>query len=135
MGAGPAGRAAALTTAHRGLTTLVIEAKDQPGVQPQFLYPDKQIVDVPSFPDEFSSEEFFQRLFLQAEEALVQFRFGEEFVTLDDTLETDSNQVSSLMGTRILVGVNSSSRSATRIFSPKTPSPVPLPCPSESSRP
>jgi NADPH-dependent 2,4-dienoyl-CoA reductase/sulfur reductase-like enzyme len=34
IGAGPSGLAAALTTAHRGLTTLVIEAKDKPGGQP-----------------------------------------------------------------------------------------------------
>lgn len=31
VGAGPAGLAAGLTTAHRALTTLVIEAKDRPG--------------------------------------------------------------------------------------------------------
>ncbi len=31
IGAGPAGLAASLTTAHRALTTLVIEAKDKPG--------------------------------------------------------------------------------------------------------
>ena len=57
IGAGPAGLAAGLTTAHRGLTTLVIEAKDQPGGQPQFLYPDKQIVDIPGFPDGITGEE------------------------------------------------------------------------------
>src|SRR5262245_21236580 len=44
IGAGPAGLAASLTTAHRALTTLVIEAKDRPGGQPQFLYADKRIV-------------------------------------------------------------------------------------------
>ena len=37
IGAGPAGLAASLTTAHRALTTLVIEAKDSAGGQPQFL--------------------------------------------------------------------------------------------------
>ena len=31
IGAGPAGLAASLTTADRGLTTLLIEAKDTPG--------------------------------------------------------------------------------------------------------
>src|SRR6476659_7006090 len=51
IGAGPAGLAASLTTAHRALTTLVIEAKDRPGGQPQFLYADKRIVDIPGFPD------------------------------------------------------------------------------------
>jgi cation diffusion facilitator CzcD-associated flavoprotein CzcO len=51
IGAGPAGLAAGLTTAHRALTTLVIEAKDKPGGQPQFLYADKRIVDIPGFPD------------------------------------------------------------------------------------
>ena len=35
IGAGPGGLAASLTTAHRGLTTLVIEAKSEPGGQPQ----------------------------------------------------------------------------------------------------
>src|SRR5687767_4014399 len=34
IGAGPAALAASLTTAHRALTTLVIEAKDRPGGQP-----------------------------------------------------------------------------------------------------
>ena len=38
IGAGPGGLAASLTTAHRGLTTLVVEAKDKPGGQPQFIY-------------------------------------------------------------------------------------------------
>ena len=51
IGAGPAGLAASLTTAHRGLTTLVVEAKDKPGGQPQFLYADKMIIDIPGFPD------------------------------------------------------------------------------------
>ena len=51
IGAGPAGLAASLTTAHRGLTTLVIEAKAKPGGQPEFLYADKKIVDIPGFPD------------------------------------------------------------------------------------
>ena len=51
IGAGPGGLAASLTTAHRGLTTLVIEAKDKPGGQPNFLYADKKIVDIPGFPD------------------------------------------------------------------------------------
>jgi len=43
IGAGPAGLAAGLTTAHRALTTLVIEAKDRAGGQPQFLYAFKEI--------------------------------------------------------------------------------------------
>ncbi|MCA9065454.1 MAG: NAD(P)/FAD-dependent oxidoreductase, partial [Planctomycetaceae bacterium] len=34
IGAGPAGLAASLTTAHRGLTTLVLEAKSEAGGQP-----------------------------------------------------------------------------------------------------
>ncbi|MFQ5687939.1 MAG: FAD-binding protein [Candidatus Scalindua sp.] len=49
-GAGEAGMAAGLTTAHRGLTMLVIEAKDSPGGQPQFLYAEKRIIDIPGFP-------------------------------------------------------------------------------------
>ena len=57
IGAGPAGLAASLTTAHRALTTLVLEAKDRAGGQPQFLYPEKRIVDIPGFPDGVSGEE------------------------------------------------------------------------------
>jgi thioredoxin reductase len=85
IGAGPAGLAASLTTAHRGLTTLVIEAKDQPGGQPQFLYAEKKIVDIPGFPDGISGEELSERTFRQAVNALVQFRFQEELITVEDT--------------------------------------------------
>ena len=38
IGAGPGGLAASLTTAHRGLTTLVIEAKDKTGADSQSFY-------------------------------------------------------------------------------------------------
>ena len=85
IGAGPAGLAASLTTAHRGLTTLVIEAKDKPGGQPEFLYADKRIVDIPGFPDGISGRELSERTFRQALDALVQFRFNEELVTIEDT--------------------------------------------------
>ena len=88
VGAGPAGLAASLTTAHRGLTTLVIEAKESPGGQPQFLYADKKIVDIPGFPDGVSGEELSQRTFRQAVDALVQFRFQEELVSVDETDES-----------------------------------------------
>jgi len=91
IGAGPAGLAASLTTAHRALTTLVIEAKDRPGGQPQFLYADKRIVDIPGFPEGITGEELSQRTYRQAVDALVQFRFNEELVTIDDTdqIETE----------------------------------------------
>ena len=89
IGAGPAGLAASLTTAHRGLTTLVLEAKNRPGGQPQFLYGDKRIVDVPGFPDGITGEELSARVFRQAENALVQFRFNTELVTIEDTDQTE----------------------------------------------
>lgn len=91
IGAGPAGLSASLTTAHRALTTLVIEAKERPGGQPQFLYADKRIVDIPGFPDGITGEELSQRTYRQAVDALVQFRFNEELVTIEDTdqVETD----------------------------------------------
>ena len=87
ISAGPAGLAASLTTAHRGLTTLVIEAKDQPGGQPQFLYADKRIVDVPGFPDGVTGEELSSRVYRQAVDALVQFRFDTELIDIEDTDE------------------------------------------------
>jgi ferredoxin/flavodoxin---NADP+ reductase len=85
IGAGPGGLAASLTTAHRGLTTLVIEAKDKAGGQPQFLYADKNIVDVPGFPDGIRGDELSNRTYRQALNALVQFRFQEELVAVEDT--------------------------------------------------
>ena len=85
IGAGPGGLAASLTTAHRGLTTLVIEAKNEPGGQPQFLYADKKIVDIPGFPDGISGEQLSERTFRQAVNALVQFRFDEELTAIEDT--------------------------------------------------
>src|SRR5215467_11447731 len=90
IGAGPAGLAAGLTTAHRALTTLVIEAKEKPGGQPQFLYADKRIVDVPGFPDGISGEELSERTFRQAVNALVQFRFNEELISIEDTHEVEA---------------------------------------------
>ena len=90
IGAGPAGLAASLTTAHRALTTLVIEAKDKPGGQPQFLYADKRIVDIPGFPDGISGEELSHRTYRQAVSALVQFRFNEELVAIEDTDEVEA---------------------------------------------
>ena len=88
IGAGPAGLAASLTTAHRGLTTLVVEGTDKPGGQPQFLYADKKIVDIPGFPDGITGEELSERTFRQAVNARVQFRFQEELVALEDTDQT-----------------------------------------------
>src|SRR5215475_8393354 len=90
IGSGPAGLAAGLTTAHRALTTLIIEAKDRAGGQPQFLYADKQIVDIPGFPDGISGEELSQRTFRQAQNALVQFRFNEELTAIEDTEEVEA---------------------------------------------
>lgn len=90
VGAGPAGLAASLTTAHRALTTLVIEAKDRAGGQPQFLYADKRIVDIPGFPDGVTGEELSQRTYRQATDALVQFRFNEELMGIDDTDQVET---------------------------------------------
>jgi len=88
VGAGPAGLTAALTTAHRGLTTLVLEAKATPGGQPQFLYPDKRIVDIPGFPEDVTGEELSARVYQQATNALVQFHFTEELLDVLDTDQT-----------------------------------------------
>lgn len=85
IGAGPAGLAAGLTTAHRALTTLVIEAKDRPGGQPRFLYADKRIIDIPGFPDGITGEELAERTHRQAVNALVQFRFDEELHSIEDS--------------------------------------------------
>src|SRR5213596_1134019 len=90
IGAGPAGLAAGLTTAHRALTTLVIEAKERPGGQPQFLYADKRIVDIPGFPDGITGEELSERTYRQAANALVQFRFNEELRVIEDTEEVEA---------------------------------------------
>lgn len=93
IGAGPAGLAAALTTAHRGLTTLIIEAKDRAGGQPQFLYADKRIVDIPGFPEGITGEELSARVYRQAVNALVQFRFNEELRTIEDTEQEEKGDV------------------------------------------
>jgi thioredoxin reductase (NADPH) len=88
IGAGPAGLAASLTTAHRGLTTLVIEAKHVAGGQPHFLYAEKKIVDIPGFPEGITGEELSRRTFRQAVDALVQFRFEEELKAIEETDRT-----------------------------------------------
>ena len=103
IGAGPAGLAAGLTTAHRGLTTLIIEAKDAPGGQPQFLYADKRIVDVPGFPDGITGEELSNRVYRQAVDALVQFRFNEELIEIEDTSKKEKDDELK----RVVTGVDS----------------------------
>lgn len=90
VGAGPGGLAASLTTAHRGLTTLVIEAKDKPGGQPEFLYADKRIVDIPGWPEGITGRELSERTFQQAVNALVQFRFNEELTSIEDTDQVEN---------------------------------------------
>lgn len=85
IGAGPAGLASSLTTAHRGLKTLVIEAKDHTGGQPSFLYSEKRIIDIPGFPDGITGAELSDRVYRQALNAGVEFRFNEELVQIDDT--------------------------------------------------
>ena len=70
--------------------SLVIEAKDKPGGQPQFLYSDKRIVDIPGFPDGITGEELSERTYRQAVVALVQFRFSEELVAIEDTTEVEA---------------------------------------------
>ncbi len=89
IGAGPAGLAASLTTAHRGLTTLLIEAKEMPGGQPNFLYADKRIVDIPGFPDGITGAELSERTYRQAVNASVQFRCEEELREIQDTDEVE----------------------------------------------
>ena len=91
VGAGPAGLTAGLTTAHRGLTTLIIEAKDQAGGQPRFLYPDKKIVDIPGFPDGITGDELSDRVYRQARDAMVQFRFQEEVEAIEETDHVEKN--------------------------------------------
>jgi len=85
IGAGPAGLAAALTTAHRGLTTLIIEAKDFAGGQPLFLYSKKRIIDIPGFPDGITGADLSERIYRQAKNANVIFQYSEELVRIDNT--------------------------------------------------
>lgn len=89
IGAGPAGLTASLTTVHRGLATLVIEAKESPGGQPHFLYAEKRIIDIPGFPDGITGEEISSRVYRQAINAGVEFQFNEELVRIDDTDQTE----------------------------------------------
>src|SRR5262249_54002762 len=92
IGAKPAGLATKLTTAHRALTTLILEAKDSAGGQPHFLYADKRIVDIPGFPDGITGEDLSERTYRQAVNALVQFRFNEELTGIEDTREVHENE-------------------------------------------
>jgi thioredoxin reductase (NADPH) len=100
IGAGPAGLAASLTTAHHGLTTLVLECKEKAGGQPDFLYPDKQIGDIPGFPDGITGAELSTRVFQQAVRALVQFGFLEELVSIEDTTQVKRNPLKRVVTTK-----------------------------------
>lgn len=91
VGAGPAGLAASLTTAHRGLKTLIVEAKDHTGGQPSFLYSEKRIIDIPGFPDGITGADLSDRVYRQALNAEVEFNFNEELVQIDDTDKIEKN--------------------------------------------
>ena len=74
------------------MTTLVIEAKDRAGGQPQFLYPDKRVVDIPGFPYGITGEELSERTYRQAVDAVVQFRFNEELVDIEETDQVEKEE-------------------------------------------
>lgn len=78
IGAGPAGLTAANNTAHRGLKTLVLEARHDAGGQPMFFYPKKRIIDHPGFPDGITGEDLSKRLFEQAERSGAEIHMDEE---------------------------------------------------------
>jgi len=78
VGAGPAGLTAANNTAHRGLRTLVLEARNEAGGQPMFFYPKKRIIDHPGFPDGITGEELSKRLFEQAKRSGAEIHLEEE---------------------------------------------------------
>ncbi len=83
VGGGPAGLTAAANTAHRGLNSLVIEKQDFTGGLPVLLYPDKIIRDHPGFPCGIIGRELSRMLSLQAENAGVKFRRGEEALRIE----------------------------------------------------
>jgi thioredoxin reductase (NADPH) len=78
IGAGPAGLTAAINTAHRGLSTFVIERCEKSGGQPLRFYPDKIIKDHPGFPIGVLGKEFARRLEMQAKNAGAEIRCNEE---------------------------------------------------------
>jgi len=92
VGAGPAGLAASLTTAHRGLRTVIVEAKEHTGGQPSFLYSEKRIIDIPGFPEGITGADLSERVYRQALNAEVEFRFNEELVQIDDTDKIEKNE-------------------------------------------
>jgi thioredoxin reductase (NADPH) len=83
VGGGPAGLTAAANTSHRGLKSLVIEKQDFTGGLPVLLYPDKIIRDHPGFPCGIIGKELSRMLSLQAENAGVEFKRGEEVLKID----------------------------------------------------
>ena len=78
IGGGPAGLTAATNTAHRGLSSLVIEKQDEAGGLPNLLYPDKIIRDHPGFPVGILGKELSRMLVMQAKNAGSAFMFDEE---------------------------------------------------------
>jgi len=85
IGAGPAGLTAATNTAHRGLSTLVIEQYEKCGGQPLILYPDKVIKDHPGFPVGIIGKEFARLLEYQARNAGAEIHCNEEVLTFRRT--------------------------------------------------
>jgi thioredoxin reductase len=83
VGAGPAGLTAAANISFRGLSCLILEKYDFPGGLPVLLYPDKIIRDHPGFPVGILGKELSRMLFMQAKNAGVEIRFGEEALKIE----------------------------------------------------
>ncbi|RMF06681.1 NAD(P)/FAD-dependent oxidoreductase [Candidatus Woesearchaeota archaeon] len=98
VGAGPAGLTAGANTAARGLKTLIIEAKETYGGQPNTIYPLKTVYDLPGFPQGVLGRQFCTYLYEQAKSAGAEIVFNERIAKMKlegepKELESESGKV------------------------------------------
>jgi ferredoxin/flavodoxin---NADP+ reductase len=106
VGAGPVGLFGAFYAGMRGLSTVVVDALDEPGGQVAALYPERDITDVPGFP-RIKGRDLISALVTQTEPFQPRYELGRTAVLIErssaGTLRMTLSDHTSVQGRSVLL--------------------------------